>query len=116
MEHHLYNTVVEENQRKNITLDHAIRNHKTKLAEGIKKSDREQTRWKVTERNTISMNGIEEPLDDNVTLVLKKGENVGFFFTGQAPDRILNLTFTTPLDEMEKRVIEDRFPGRVKVH
>lgn len=92
MEHHLYNTVLEENQRKNITFQHALDTHPQKLARQIARKDGTKVNIK------------KEDLD------------FSFFFTGQAPDRILNVTFSEPLDEMEKRAIEDRFPGKVKVH
>lgn len=117
MEQHLYNTVVEENQRKNITLNHAVNIHRVKLAEAIKKGDVNGTRWRITENGRmVNGSGNEEPIDEsNVIFVLRQDVNYTWFFTGVAPNRMLNVTFSVPLEKHEKDMIESRFPGNIKV-
>lgn len=116
IEEPLYNAVVEENQRKNILLQHAVDAHKTKLADVIKKGDKKSTHWKISRPGfMIGPNG-EEPIDErNVIFVLSDDVEFRFFFTGRAPDRVLNVTFSEPLTDAEKALIEARFPDRVKV-
>lgn len=92
MEHHLYNTVLEENQRKNITLQHALDRIPHKLARQIPNKD------------------------GTFTNIKKDDLEYNWYFTGEAPNRILNVTFSEPLEQTERQYIEERFPGRVKVH
>lgn len=92
IDHHVYNAVLEENQRKNILLQHALEAHPHKLA------------------RQISNRG------GGTTRVLKDDIEYKWFFSGRAPDRILNVTFSEPLTQPEKDLIEARFPGKVKVH
>lgn len=88
---HVYNAVLEENQRKNIMLQHAINTYPEKL--GRRKQDRFG--------NTF--NAPHEDLSYN------------FYFTGEAPKRVLNCSFFIKLEEHEMRTIENKFPGLVKV-
>jgi hypothetical protein len=93
----IYETVIEENQRKNILMQHAVDMHPTKLARQI------HSKQGDGRRQTTTTNALREDVSFN------------FFFTETAPDRVLNISFSEALNEQEKAVIEARFPGRVKV-
>lgn len=87
-----YQSVLEENQRKNILLQHALDAHPSKLAH------------QIVNKKTGAVTNVKQ---DDVEYT--------FFFTGTAPHRILNVTFSEELTDAEKRLVEARFPEKVKV-
>lgn len=95
MEQHFFETVLEENQRKNITLQHALDNVATKkLARQIK----------------IGLNNTGPEVN-----VKKDDVEYNWFYAGDAPNRVLHVSFSEPLTDEEKKIIESKFPGKVKV-
>lgn len=91
MEQDLYNVVVEENQRKNIVLQHALDN--------IPRF----TQQKIDRKG-------------QTTNIKRDDLEYSFFFDGVAPNRILNVMFAPDhLTGPEKALVESRFPGKIKV-
>jgi hypothetical protein len=88
---HIYNTVIQENQMKNVLMQH-VADSQPRLARQIK-----------NRHGMVTANTIHEDV------------SVSFFFTETAPDRVLNISFSETLTDGEKALIEARFPGRVKV-
>lgn len=86
----VYNAVLEENQRKNIILQHALDSVPNKLAR--QKENRFGTVTNVPHENMV----------------------YNYFWTG-GPPRVLNCSFYIPLTDHEKGAIENRFSGLVKV-
>lgn len=102
----VYDTVLEENQRKNITIQHAAQN--TPLGHNYESKDRSgrsQTKRKL--RPDISHN----------FFFTHQGEpfETGTEANGRKP-RILHLTFSEKLEGYQVDLIQNRFPGLVKVH
>ena len=97
----VYDTVIEENQRKNITLQHAVEH--TPLGQNREVKDRNNRL--VTTRQ------------------LRPDVQHNFFFTHQddplqtssKKPRVLHLSFSEQIPE-HKQIVEQRFPGLVKVH
>lgn len=90
----VYTTVLEENQRKNITLQHAA--EYTPLGE-VNKQGKRQMRKDVGHNFFFTHQGEETE-------------------TGPGKPRILHLTFSEKLEDRHNNIIEGRFPGLVKVH
>lgn len=98
----VYKTVLEENQRKNLTLGHAAEH--TPLGETVEvKQPGKQARSQRQMRRDINHN----------FFFTHQGEEVE---TGPDKPRILHLTFSENLEGRHKDIIEARFPGLVKVH
>lgn len=91
MEQDLYDTVNEENTRKEITLQFTWDSIPS-LAKKI-----------VDEHGKVIGNGKRDDLQ------------FGYYFDGVAPNRILNLTFSDELNDNDKKTIQSRFPGKVQV-
>lgn len=101
----VYDTVLEENQRKNITLQHAA--EKTLLGHDSSYHPGGDRRRRMVNART-----------------LRRDVHHSFFFTHQGEmtetsvkkPRILHLTFSENLETTHKDIIEQRFPGLVKIH
>jgi hypothetical protein len=86
----IYNTVMEENQHKNILIQH-VADSTPKLARQIK-----------------NKNG-------TVTNTIHPDVSFSFFFTETAPERVLNVSFSETLTDQEKALIEAKYPGKIKI-
>ena len=87
----IYNTVIEENQRKNVLIQH-IADSQPRLAR------------------------IHKNRDGTTVNIIHPDVSFSFFFTETAPERVLNISFSEPLSQQEKTIIEARFPTLVVVH
>jgi hypothetical protein len=98
----VYQTVLEENQRRQLTLQHAAQH--TQLGRNFESKDRggrpatlRQLRPDITHSFFYTHQGEETE-------------------TGPNKPRVLHLTFSEDMPQQHKSIIEQRFPGLVKVH
>lgn len=95
----VYTTVLEENQRKNIAIQHTAEQTHLGTTVTVDKGRRTQRVLRQDVGHNFFFTHQGEPIE-----------------TGPNKPRVLHLTFSEPLENNHRNIIELRFPGLIQVH